>query len=69
MNKKTVDDILDEIIKAVDDGKQSCDDIYADGDEVGTMHGQDDVQGAFDDITKFVEDIRQKLEEVGDILK
>ena len=69
MNKKTVDDILDEIIKAVDDGKQSCDDIYADGEEVGTMHGQDDVQGAFDDITSYINDIRERLEYIGDILK
>jgi hypothetical protein len=69
MNKKTIDDILDEIIKTIDDGKKSCNDIYADGEEVGNMHGQDDVQGAFDDITSYVNDIRQKIEEVGDILK
>lgn len=68
-NKKTIDEILDEISSSVDDGKKSCTDIYADGEDPGMMHGQDDVQGAFDDITSYVNDIRTKLEEIGDILK
>ena len=68
-NKKTIDEILDEIVTAVDDGKKSCNDVYADGEDVGTLHCQDDVQGAFDDITSYVNDIRTKIEEVGDILK
>lgn len=62
----TVNEILTEIEKTIQDGKNAVSNL--DTDENGKMIGTDDCLGAFDDISSYLDDLRGRLHGIADTI-